>query len=176
MTDILIQFSETIPDITAEERAWIEQTLALKAQGARIAGDPAGDIGFLWSFETTADDVPYLNIFSDQEFGGRIETVADFIQEFLRKWRPDGFFTMGYAQLSITPSLPSGGGVLWASATQRYIFDTGNFLETLGHLCQTLRTCQTWLESGADPEDKGRVNLLISQALDKLPSLDLIEE
>lgn len=91
MANNYLQFSETIDNLTPEERVWA--TERLKEMMSKWEDDP--DTG--WYFEWRIEDLPkpHLWLFSGES--AEPEHVAAFVQEFLKKFRPEECFSLTWA-------------------------------------------------------------------------------
>lgn len=77
---------------------------------------------FRW--ELRDDDGKYLWIFSEDY--GNIEHVEKFVQEFLRRWRPDDCWTMAWSTSCSKPRIAEfGGGALFITKDYVHYVDAG---------------------------------------------------
>lgn len=97
MANNYTQFSEIIDNATPEEIEWAKKRLAeMEVKFFESNGD-AG-----WYFESEVhekkhggNDGPHIWVFAEE--GGEPEHVAEFAQEFLKKFRPNACFSLTWA-------------------------------------------------------------------------------
>ena len=123
-----VQWSEIIPQLTRAETTWVE-TVLIAAQHY-LDEDEADTVAipqplldtlrdtqelFEWKIET-ATEGPLLWLYSEGE-AGNTNTLASFVQEFLRKFRPTQDFALTWA--AWCSKLRAGefsGGALYVTA------------------------------------------------------------
>jgi hypothetical protein len=131
--DYYIQFSEVIDNVTSEELEWFnkevhppyreenwdDEKIQTWMQERRIVD--LDDIEYYPSFDfkvTTKWDVPTnIWIFSDDSCSGNVDHVAELMQRFLRKFRPDDCFYLGWCCYCSRPAVgEAGGGAIFVTA------------------------------------------------------------
>ena len=149
------QFSEQMQDLTKEERDWVSAFLSETAPPigaedseyyawceARNIAPHTGECeycpGFSWSLESD-----HLNMWSEES--GDLEHLADFVQKFLKKFRPMYVFALTYATTCSSMRVGEfSGGWLVVSAKE---IDFGNAysgaVEAMKKLEDNLRTKRT---------------------------------
>lgn len=122
MADYYLQFSETLDELTPEEEQWLHE---------QFAGDPdTGCPVFLLDYEDRdADDTDYhfgmsfdgqgdsrhLWLYADGH--GDVGRVAHLVQKFLKQFRPDESWSLGYATTCSKPRVGEfGGGAVFVTA------------------------------------------------------------
>jgi hypothetical protein len=148
MAENYLQFSEILPDLTADEEAWLRTRLELIAvrgeaevpidhldgravngadwYGPRFLRDH-GDVDFesdTLGFEVRfrQHDEPHgrgrhLWVYADEH--GDPDHVAWLIQKFLRRFRPDQFWSLTYATICSKPRAGEfGGGAVFVTADE----------------------------------------------------------
>lgn len=115
MANYYTQFSLEVTDLTDDEVAWLKHVLRGEKDEpnpelAAILGDE-----MVW-FETEFVEPAGLWIHSGES--GSPDQAAEFLQEFLRKFRPDRVIGFGWADTCSKPRLDTfGGGAVVVSAT-----------------------------------------------------------
>jgi hypothetical protein len=90
-----LQFSEVINKVTPEEAEWAKSRLTEMTEKFAEGGDEGWY--FEWAVHEAHDPLegPHIWLFSEE--GAEPEHVAAFVQEFLKKFRPDGCFSLTWA-------------------------------------------------------------------------------
>lgn len=129
-------FSTILPNLTPQEKAWIEAHLK-----ARAALDEDGDVGFEWAVEGSHSQSPYLHIYTEDLVGGDYRTVAAFVQEFLKTWRPNDTFTMEWAEIGDSPGAIDGftGGALCVTAWTQRFYSLSDFMAQEETIAEPIR-------------------------------------
>lgn len=127
MADNFLQFSEQITDLTKKEHSWCLHHLSLFGDEAPQEGDSGYEefseligiydleeetdtLGFDWSF--TGND---LEIYA--ELHGNPDHVGEFVQMFLKKFRPHDAFAMSWSATCSSMRLGEfGGGAIFVTA------------------------------------------------------------
>ena len=146
MADNFLQFSETLPNVTAEEQAWLEEQLqTIVVYGDRefpeddpaIATLPASDPDYTGprflrdnpDFDCRYDMLDFAFDFQDEEDAhslwlyadtyGNPEHVAWLVHKFLKQFRPDQCWSLTYANTCSKPRVGEfGGGAVFVTATE----------------------------------------------------------
>lgn len=134
MADFFLQFSEVIPNLTDEEAAWFAKYIDSRHKGLTMDGAPMDfdDDGYFPDFQfaiksSTGEWGKYA-WFSAEE-SGSVRQVAEVAQEFLKKFRPDGHFSLTWAEW--TNKLRVGqfdGGGLFVTATEISTFHAAEWV------------------------------------------------
>lgn len=103
MANYYTQYSFEIENITPEEREWVNERLAwdIDVEDYPVYPtcrfeDEAGDSCSLWIHDDTG--------------GGELDALAEMLQEFLVKFRPDQYITFSWADTCSKPRIDSFGG------------------------------------------------------------------
>jgi len=128
MADNYLQYSAQITDLTIEERKWLQSKIDLI--DAHESEDEREDDFNVDSDENYGSLVLEKNdlwLYSD-EFGDPA-AVADFVQAFLKKFRPDACFTFEWACTCSKPRLEEfGGGAVFITADSTEWLTTGEWV------------------------------------------------
>ena len=122
MADYFTQFSEMITDLTDCERAWIKARIrensAAQDEDAGGFQEDGRVMDFSWDFELEGlIQESHFWIYADAY--GDIDCVANFVQKFLAKFRPDDTFQLTYANTCSKPRPGSfSAGALYVTATE----------------------------------------------------------
>jgi hypothetical protein len=119
MANSYIHFSEAISDLTAEEKLWCENHFAECAERAAKDEDfEFEDENVLFDYEfQEINGSPSLWMYTEE--CGSPGSVAEFVQKFFEKWRPDASMTIGWAATCSKPRLGEfGGGLIHVTATE----------------------------------------------------------
>jgi len=159
MADNYLQFSETLDNLTAEEKAWLEEQLkSIEVYGDReypeddpaIALLPASDpdftgprflrdnpdfespwgvLGFEYAFQDE-DTPPDRYLWLYADMYGQPAHVAWLIQKFLKRFRPDQCWSLTYANTCSKPRVGEfSGGAVFVTANEINWQDAGSFAE-----------------------------------------------
>ncbi len=123
MADYYTQFSEALHLESDDERQWAEKKLTELRNGYVETGDEEQFPGnFEWAVHQDRDTGRWHVWFHEEE-SGTPEHVAAFVQEFLKRWRPKGTFSLTWASICSKPRLSSfsGGGVLVTATKQTWV-------------------------------------------------------
>jgi hypothetical protein len=122
MAAYYLQFSETLDNLKPEEEQWLEEQLAADpdtgcpvflADYEDLNPDDT-DHGFCISFEEEGD-TRRLWIYADDH--GDVGRVAHLIQKFLKQFRPDQCWSLGYANTCSKLRVGEfGGGAVFVTA------------------------------------------------------------
>ena len=111
-------FSQMIKEITAEEKDWIENE-AQKTEEDYDGYDYDGWLGF--DYEFTAQNSFWIYT----EESGDPSRVAQFVQAFLKEFRPSEVFVMNWADFCSKPRIEEfGGGAIVVSADRIKVMDS----------------------------------------------------
>lgn len=126
MSNYFTLFCTILPNLSPEEKSWIEAWLK-----ARAALDEDGDVGFEWAVEVGHNQLPYLHIYTEDLVGGDYRAVATFIQEFLKTWRPHETFTMEWAEVGDSPGAIDSftGGAMRVTAWTQRVYRLSDFMK-----------------------------------------------
>lgn len=123
MANNYLQFSEVINNITPEETEWARTRL--KEMTDKFS-DSCGDEG--WYFEWAVHDAhdptqgPHVWVYAEE--GGEPEHVAEFFQEFLKKFRPDECLSLTWASFCSKLRVGEfGGGGFFVTAKKAYWYN-----------------------------------------------------
>lgn len=120
MANNYMLFSEAIKKPTKRELAWL-----LKEHNRRSLVPDRDETMGDFQFNIEMGDA---YVFSDES--GNVDHAADFVQEFLKKFRPDSCFHIEWAA---TCSLPRagefGGGAIFITAKKMTWFNSSTFVE-----------------------------------------------
>jgi|3_EtaG_2_1085321.scaffolds.fasta_scaffold02017_9 hypothetical protein len=123
MANNYIEFSEMIHNLNDEEQKYwekltdderidlsLEEHKKLQIQWESVGGtfENGAWPGFQWSFESRKDGNKDLWIYVIES--GDIDNLAIIIQDFLKVCRPDGYFTLTWAETCSKPRLQQFGG------------------------------------------------------------------
>ena len=123
MADYYTLFSSALVLESNEERSWSNKRLTELTDGFVETGDGdkfPGD--FEWGLMTDSETSrPYVWFHSEES--GSVEHVASFVQEFLKKWRPNGCWVLTWANTCSKPRLEgfAGGGVFVTANKQVWV-------------------------------------------------------
>jgi hypothetical protein len=135
MANNYTQFSECIPDITSDERAWLERQLETDALDEIVAilSDPEGytpeevaaaeergkEIVLLPAYRESGC-LGFEHEFYENDFvlyteeSGDVEIIIPLVQEFIRRFRPDYQFTLTWAGTCSKSRIGEfGGGAIY---------------------------------------------------------------
>lgn len=104
MADFYTLWSEEIRDITPEEAEWIKNEL--KEQDDHP--DSEGQFWPLFNWEFIGEDSSHLWFHSDES--DDLEQLLNFVQRFIRKFRPEYVFRITWAFSCSKPRIGSFGG------------------------------------------------------------------
>jgi hypothetical protein len=119
-------FSEVIPHLTEEERAWLERALqdpgelgdqeyeAWREEFGDLFEEPECGHGFGHEFDDDTEWGNYLWLYSDDS--GSVENVLALVQAFLERFRPGQTWSITWAQTCSKPLVGEFGGG-WAVVT-----------------------------------------------------------
>lgn len=113
MADNYTQFSTLIYGLTDEERAWCEKYFRLCEKFCEIDEDfeySERNAQFDYSFEEASHQdktagLWTIGLWMYSEECGSPESVAVFVQSFLRRWRPEDSFTFRWAGTCSKPRI-----------------------------------------------------------------------
>jgi hypothetical protein len=135
MANNYTQFSEEISNLTQEEKDWIVSVLEVPindTQESFYLKDWEGP-GFEWSFEDKRHIEPshtYNTLWIYTEESGNIDNVAEFIQAFIKKFRPSYIFTISWADTCSKPRIHEfGGGAAVIDANHIRCMNTDTWLK-----------------------------------------------
>lgn len=136
MSNYYTMFSTILPNLTPQEKAWIEAQLKAKA-----ALDEDGDVGFEWAVEDSHSQSHYLHIYTEDLVGGDYRAVAAFVQEFLKTWRPNETFIMEWAEIGDSPGAIDGftGGALRVTAWMQRFYKLSDFMAQEETIAEPIR-------------------------------------
>ena len=112
MANNYLQFSEAINNITPEEAEWSRARLQ---EMTDKFSDSCGDEGwyFEWAIHEahSGEETPHIWLYAEE--GGEPDHVAEFVQEFLNKFRPSESFSLTWACFCSKPRVGEfdGGGI-----------------------------------------------------------------
>jgi hypothetical protein len=148
MANNYLQFSEVIPHLTDEEARWCRERL--DHLQSLFAGEldeddedpdfrplpedapyePDDGCLFEWSISEKADAEWGRHLWLHTEEGCDPGTVALFVQEFLRRFRPTSRFSFSWSEACSKPRAGEfGGGACWVSAEEIRFMHTHTWLE-----------------------------------------------
>jgi len=124
MANNYVKFSEVLENLTQEERDWINAQLRTEVPEEYdpvlydlIEGEEHFP-SFEWSFDSERSGARSLWLYASEV--GEPQHVALFVQAFLKKFRPNGFFGFSYAETCSKPRIGEfGGGAV--AVTAEYI-------------------------------------------------------
>jgi hypothetical protein len=135
MADNYLEFSETLDSLNPEEEKWLNEQLADDPD----AGCPVflvdydnrdpddSDYGFCVSFEGQGE-TRHLWLYADEH--GDVGRVAHLIQKFLKRFRPDQCWALGYATTCSKLRVGEfGGGAVFVTADDIHWQNTCDFIE-----------------------------------------------
>ncbi len=150
MTDSYRQFSATIAGLTEEQAAWARERLAyldnhleelidvepdesdkeaLRIHQELLEGEyEVGftNLGFNWTVDKAGEN--YNVEIVSEEHGNQFH-VALFVREYLKNFKPDGFFTMTYADTCSRPMNDGyGGGAIVVTADKIHTLDVFDWI------------------------------------------------
>jgi hypothetical protein len=123
MANNYVQFSEGIDRITPEERTWIEVQLDADRWEVEApewnAPVEEEELDFEWSFDTrfaeSQEGEHFLWLYAEES--GCPDQVAEFVRAFLARFRPEGCFSLTYAETCSKPRLGEfSGGAIFVTA------------------------------------------------------------
>ncbi len=111
-----IYFHSYITNLTAAEQTWLTSELAGCSDG---------------QYSTAYGEVENgaLDLYSDEESPAELDVVAEMLQDFIRRFRPDETLRFGYARICESNEDESGGGVIIVTAADITWRSTDEFLE-----------------------------------------------
>jgi hypothetical protein len=123
MANYYTKFSDVLPNLTADEEAWLRE---------QMEGDPEGDEGRgsgpECDHEFLDDDRPdrwgrHLWLYTAES--GDPDAVAKFVQQFLKRFRPGQCWSMTFAYTCSSPGVGDfGGGAVFVAANSIETVDT----------------------------------------------------
>lgn len=154
MAESYVQFSEVLAPLSDAEANWLRQqleTVYVFADRAFSAGELPEDLvpddadrvcarvfrdfgnddeelGFEYEFRSDPELGQHLWLYADE--WGSPHLVAHLVQEFLRQFRPNAWWSLTYATSCFKPRIGEfGGGALFVTAEAIESFEVGDFLE-----------------------------------------------
>jgi len=140
MANYYTLFSAEIENLTAQEKAWLKEILSIDIDGmtdeeveewyehGRDGVMPSQFCPEIWpgfDFEFQSDDS--LWIYSEES--GDMENVAEVVQVFLQRFRPDQCWSMEYSLGCSKPRTDAyGGGAVFVTANGCEFYDAGMWL------------------------------------------------
>jgi hypothetical protein len=131
VADNYLQFSEQLPISSKREEAWLRAVLK---DGEDRKGRPHPDalwdedwgVGFSWKIEGSKEE---RSLWIYAEESGNVEKVADMVVAFLRKFRPEGSFALGWSETCSKPRFGEfGGGAMFVTAKGAEFLSSINWL------------------------------------------------
>jgi len=111
-------FSEMLPLRTEAERAWCKEQLEYLHDSEE---DHRAE--FEWAFEEDG-----LWIYATEY--GNVDDVVAFVQDFLAEFRPDGCFSLAWAETCSKPRIGEfGGGAVFVTKNTMEYQNTGDWLQ-----------------------------------------------
>lgn len=124
MANNYLFFSEEITNLTPEETEWIETELAKEPEKPEDYDDLPD---FEWKVCSNPDGTHSLWLYSE-EYSDPAQ-VAGFVQAFLKKFRPTGYFELQWAETCSKPRIGEfGGGAVFVTATDVDYWSAGPWL------------------------------------------------
>jgi len=118
MAESYRQFSEMLPLRSEEERAWCSERLEYLHDS-----EEEHRAEFEWAFEEDG-----LWIYATEY--GNVDDVAAFVQDFLAECRPDGCFSLAWADTCSRPWIGEfGGGAIFVTKDGMEYLITGDWHE-----------------------------------------------
>jgi hypothetical protein len=125
MAEYYTQFSTEIENLTEAEREWIKENIV----GYALEND---DDLFSYDFEGNG-----LWIYAEEY--GVPEAVADFVQDFFKKFRPQAIKVIGWANTCSKPVTDAfGGGYVLVTAQEQIWISPGQSSERLAQAAARL--------------------------------------
>lgn len=125
MADYYLLFSCELDELDSEQVAWCQGRLAELREAhesLELTHDEARGADFAWAIEDVGDGLKKLTMHSDGF--GSVDHVTNFVQEFLRKFRPMDCWLMSLACTCDQPLVDAfGGGSAFVTA------ETINFVD-----------------------------------------------
>lgn len=120
MADYYTHFSAQLENLSDEEVDWVKSELAKREEQ-----DENGWLGFDWEL---GPDKP-VNLWLHSDESGNVESVASFVQAFLKKFRPNDKWGMEWSNDCSRPRLDAfGGGAVVVYAKNVSWLTTHNWL------------------------------------------------
>lgn len=135
MADNYTEFSETLDNLTPDEEKWLNEQLAsdpctgcpvFVADYEEHDPDETG-YGFCVLFQCD-DENCNLAIYSDGY--GQVGRVAHLVQKFLKRYRPDQYWSLTFSNTCSSPRVGEfGGGAVFVTADEIRWHHTHDFIE-----------------------------------------------
>jgi hypothetical protein len=128
VADNYLLFAESLTDLTPDEEAWLAERLASKNEESN---DPAADdedesSGIEFEFYGEQPDSRCLKLCAIE--AGDPEATACFVQEFLRRFRPQASFGLSWcASCSKMRDSEFGGGAIFVTAEHIEAWSSGEW-------------------------------------------------
>ena len=112
MADYYTLFSAIIPNLTPEEAFWLRGEYERRKNMEDDDGLPLSDFGF--QIETGKDS---FSAWIHDDMLGNVDAVADFVQCFLKRFRPNECWGMEWSNSCSKPRTDAyGGGAIFVTA------------------------------------------------------------
>ena len=138
MADNFLLFAESITKLTPDEEAWLAERLASdnEATNDPVADDENDSMGFEFEFYGEQPDSRCLKLYAIE--AGDPDAAACFVQEFLRRFRPQASFGLSWcASCSKMRDGEFGGGAIFVTAERIEAWSSGEWLSERERLFQT---------------------------------------
>jgi hypothetical protein len=147
VADNFLLFAESLEELTPDEEAWLAERLASNDDASHeSAGDDEGESsGFEFEFYGEQPDSRCLKLYAIE--AGDPEAAACFVQEFLRRFRPQASFGLSWcASCSKMRDGEFGGGAVFVTAERIEAWSSGEWLterqrtfqDRVGAACSTV--------------------------------------
>lgn len=113
MADYYTHFSAIIPALTAEEAFWIRSEYERRRNMEDENGFPLSDFGLSIEQDSSGSFRAWIH----DDSAGNVDMVADFVQCFLKRFRPDECWGMEWSNSCSKPRTDAyGGGAIFVTA------------------------------------------------------------
>ena len=130
MADNFLLFAESLEDLTPQEEAWLAERLASKDEATNnLDADDEEDSsgGFEFEFYDDRSGGRCLKLYAME--AGDPDVAACFVQEFLRRFRPQASFGLSWcASCSKMRDSEFGGGAIFVTADRIEAWSSGEWL------------------------------------------------
>jgi len=130
---MLSTFKATLMLDNVEQRTWLEEQLARDEDGVYryLLDHPdcetVSNFSHVFVSKPDGSDL-YMSVYADDGQTGRPDVVVELVATFLRKFRPDGYWTMSWS--TYHEGGYCGGGAAFVTAEKVEFMTTANFIAT----------------------------------------------
>jgi hypothetical protein len=133
MANYYLHFSVMLEGLNKKEEEWARAELARREESEDDGGGTLHDFESTFESSDTTSDGPSSVWFHDNGESGNVEQIADFVQSFLKKFRPKDCWGMEWSTDCSKPRLDAyGGGAVLVTAKKQVWMNTGTWLAGKG--------------------------------------------